>query len=96
MPATPPRPMLETMANLAETHHEHENIYAHRWVEIDDRMHVVSYSRPFVFDHRGIEYAAGLCSLNDECLLVTYGWEDREARWVELGWRAVLQQLSPT
>ena len=28
MPATPPRPMLETMANLAETHHEHEKFYS--------------------------------------------------------------------
>ncbi len=28
MPATPPREMLETMANLAETHHEHEKFYS--------------------------------------------------------------------
>ena len=28
MPGTPPREMLETMANLAETHHEHEKFYS--------------------------------------------------------------------
>jgi glycosyltransferase involved in cell wall biosynthesis len=73
--------------------HEHENVYAHRWVEIDDDMAVVAASRPFVFDHRGIEYATGLCSLNDDLLLVTYGWEDREARWIEIEWAEVRAAL---
>jgi predicted GH43/DUF377 family glycosyl hydrolase len=74
-------------------HQEHENVYAHRFVEIDESPAIVGWSRPFVFDHRGIEYAAGLCSLDDERLLVTYGSQDREARWVEIEWKRVIDMI---
>jgi glycosyltransferase involved in cell wall biosynthesis len=67
--------------------------YSHRWIEIDEQAGLVSYSRPFVFDHVGIEYAAGLLDLDGERLLVTYGFEDREARWIECRWDAVIAAL---
>ncbi len=73
--------------------HEHENVYAHRFVEIDESPAIVGWSQPFVLDHRGIEYAAGLCSLDDDRLLVTYGFEDREARWAEIEWSEVSRAL---
>jgi hypothetical protein len=73
--------------------HEHENVYAHRFVEIDESPAIIGWSLPFVFDHRGIEYAAGLCPLDGDHLLVTYGSEDREARWVEIEWRVVLDAM---
>ncbi|WP_437293985.1 tetratricopeptide repeat protein [Sorangium sp. So ce426] len=69
------------------------NAYAHRFVEVDERDGIVAASRPFHFDHVGIEYAVGLCDLGDGKLLVTYGYEDREARWLELEWREALDSL---
>jgi hypothetical protein len=68
-------------------------VYTHRWVEFDRRFELVACSRPFTFDHRGIEYAAGLCSNGEDGLLVTYGWEDREARWLDYSWERVLEEL---
>ena len=46
-----------------------------------------------ISDHRGIEYATGVCSLDDERLLVTYGWQDREARWAEIEWKRVIDMI---
>lgn len=69
------------------------NTYFHRWIEIDERDGVMRYSRPFVFDHTGIEYGTGLSDLGNGHLIVTYGFEDREARWVEVAWNTVLSSL---
>lgn len=69
--------------------------YAHRFVEIDERDGIVAVSRPFHFDHVGIEFASGLCDLGDGRLLLTYGHEDREARWLELEWSTALERLLP-
>lgn len=68
-------------------------IYTHRFVELGRRFELLARSRPFCFDHRGIEYAAGLCAHGGDRLLVTYGWEDREARWIELEWSEALRRL---
>ena len=54
---------------------------------------MLAYSRPFVFDHVGIEYAAGLLDAGDGTLTVTYGFEEREARWVVLDRARVLASL---
>jgi glycosyltransferase involved in cell wall biosynthesis len=72
---------------------ESENVYLHRFVELDDRSGLIGYGDAFVFDHHGIEYGTGLCAL-PYGVIVTYGHEDREARWVELGWDRVLSQLA--
>jgi glycosyltransferase involved in cell wall biosynthesis len=71
------------------------NAYAHRFVEIDERDGIVAVSRPFHFDHVGIEYAAGLCDLGDGRLLLSYGHEDRDARWLTLEWSTALERLLP-
>jgi glycosyltransferase involved in cell wall biosynthesis len=70
-----------------------DNVYLHRWLEIDAELRLVARSRPFVFEHVGVEYATGLCDIDSEVLLVSYGIEDAEARWAELEWRSVLAQL---
>lgn len=68
-------------------------IYTHRFVELDAEMRLTRRSRPFTFDHAGIEYAAGLVSLDDARLAVTYGFEDREARFIVIPWAEVLRAL---
>ena len=68
-------------------------VYAHRWVLLHLDQGMLAYSRPFVFGHVGIEYAAGLLDNRDGTLTVTYGFEDREARWVILDWAHVLGSL---
>jgi hypothetical protein len=68
-------------------------VYAHRWLLVNPDLGMVAYSRPFVFDHVGIEYAAGLLDNGDGTLTVTYGFEDREARWVVLDRERVLASL---
>lgn len=72
--------------------HNHATQYMHRFIEIeaelenvDDptsmRFAIVRYSRPFVIDHAGVEYVTGMVA-KDTGVLLTYGYEDREARWV--------------
>jgi hypothetical protein len=68
-------------------------VYAHRWLLVHLERGMVAHSRPFVFDHVGIEYAAGLLDNGDGTLTVTYGFEDREARWVVLDRASVLASL---
>lgn len=68
-------------------------VYAHRWLMVHPDLGMVAYSRPFVFDHVGIEYAAGLLDNGDGTLTVTYGYEDREARWAVLDRQGVLASL---
>lgn len=68
-------------------------VYTHRFVEIDAEMRLTRRSRPFTFDHAGIEYAAGLASLDDARLAVTYGFEGREARFIVIPWAEVLRAL---
>jgi len=68
-------------------------VYSHRFVEIDAEMRLGRRSRPFLFDHLGIEYAAGLANLDDSRLAITYGFEDREARFIVLPWAEVLRAL---
>jgi len=68
-------------------------LYAHRWLLVHPDLGMVAHSRPFVFDHVGIEYAAGLLDNGDGTLTVTYGFEDREARWALLDRASVLGSL---
>jgi hypothetical protein len=72
-----------------------DRVYAHRWIEIASGVGMVAYSRPFVFDHVGVEYAAGLLDNGDGTLTITYGYEDREARWALVDRAAVLAALRP-
>jgi hypothetical protein len=74
---------------------DQNRIYAHRWIELASGTGMVAYSAPFVFDHAGIEYAAGLLDNGDDTLTITYGFEDREARWTRVDGAAVLASLRP-
>ena len=71
-------------------------LYAHRWLLVHPELGMVACSPPFVFDHVGIEYAAGLLDNGDGTLTVTYGFEDREARWARLDRSSVLGSLYST
>lgn len=63
--------IVHDVSNLAE-----RNVYTHRFMN-----NLVRESRPFVFDHHGVEYAAGL-SLEGDCVRISYGFEEKEARWI--------------
>jgi hypothetical protein len=68
-------------------------VYTHRWIELSPDAGILAYSRPFLFDHVGIEYAAGLVDNGDGSLTVTYGVEDCDARWVLIDRASVLKSL---
>ena len=55
--------------------------YHHRFVWFDDGRNIRRMSRPFFFEHHGIEFAAGLAWHPDgRRLVLTYGVKDSEAR----------------
>jgi hypothetical protein len=55
--------------------------YMHRFVWFDDNFKMQALSRPFVFNDKAIEFAAGLCwHPNQQDLVISYGYRDREAR----------------
>lgn len=65
-------------------HRENDNVYLHRFVEFNMNLFLpVRYSEAFTFDHHGIEYGLGLLP-HGENVIVSYGYEDRESRWVEM------------
>lgn len=56
--------------------------YRHRFVWFDEGMKLRGVSRPFFFQKRGVEFAAGLAWHPDEKrLMITYGVNDSEA-WI--------------
>jgi glycosyltransferase involved in cell wall biosynthesis len=56
--------------------------YFHRFVQYDAEFKLVKLSRPFVFNEKGIEFAAGLCwhPTDPSLLVISYGFKDAEAR----------------
>jgi hypothetical protein len=61
---------------------DNQRYYQHRFVWFDHNACLGGMSRPFFFNHKGIEFAAGLARHPDgKRLLVSYGVADREA-WV--------------
>jgi glycosyltransferase involved in cell wall biosynthesis len=72
-------------------HRDNDNVYLHRFVELNGvGGHVlpVRYSEAFTFDHHGIEYGLGMLPHGDN-VIVSYGYEDRESRWVEISLRDI-------
>lgn len=53
--------------------------YLHRLVELDGELRVRRFSDPFRFLHTGIEFCAGATWIPDGRLMLTFGFEDREA-----------------
>lgn len=62
-------------------HHENHNVYFHRFFKEKDGA-ITESSRPFTFEHHGIEYAAGMVRRSDGGVIVTYSVEDKEARFI--------------
>jgi predicted GH43/DUF377 family glycosyl hydrolase/tetratricopeptide (TPR) repeat protein len=59
---------------------QNRRLYWHRFVWFDRADELRGVSRPFFFNKKGVEFAAGLTLLPDrKCLLVSYGVADREA-----------------
>lgn len=58
----------------------YERIYLHRFVEYDDSFTLTRLSRPFMFAHKGVEFACGMTMTHDgNNLVLGLGMEDREA-----------------
>lgn len=63
---------------------QNDNVYLHRFLELDpDTLRPIRYSAAFGFDHIGVEYALGLIAHGDH-LIASFGFEERESRWIEL------------
>jgi tetratricopeptide (TPR) repeat protein len=57
-----------------------ERVYLHRFVEWDTGFRVRRLSRPFVFAHKGVEFACGMAFDHDDAhLIVAFGVEDKAA-----------------
>lgn len=67
-------------------------VYMHRFVELGPSGRMFRASRLFAFDHVGVEYATGMLLRGDK-LIVTYGSEEREARWMEVSLETVTNML---
>lgn len=78
---------------------ERWRLYTHRFIRWDADWHVKEMSRPFIFHHRGIEFAAGMVIHGDD-LLISYGADDAEARLIAVRledvWRALKKREPPT
>jgi hypothetical protein len=58
----------------------YERIYLHRFVAYDDGFALTRHSGPFVFAHKGVEFACGMTMAHDGAgLVLGLGMEDREA-----------------
>jgi len=57
-----------------------DRVYLHRFVECDAGFAITRISRPFVFAHKGVEFACGMAVTHDrEALVIGVGIEDRDA-----------------
>jgi hypothetical protein len=98
----PERPERFVMLVHETVRREHDTVYLHRFVELSARLdasgeralRLERYGRLFSFDHHGVEYACGLLDRGNGALLVTFGSEEREARFAELAWSDVEAFLS--
>jgi hypothetical protein len=77
------------------THGDNRRTYEHRFVWFDDQLRVKKLSAPFYFrNKRQIEFAAGLAVIGDQVVL-SFGYQDKEAWLAILSAQAVSERLSP-
>ena len=70
--------------------------YLDRFLALDEDWRITRASRPFPFQHRGIEFACGACVAHGEKdLLVSFGIEDREAWICRVPLRSIVSSLRP-
>jgi hypothetical protein len=71
-----------------------ERVYLHRFVECDRKFSLTRVSRPFVFAHRGIEFACGMALGHDGAsLVIGLGMEDVSAYLCQISLCRVDQML---
>jgi hypothetical protein len=74
----------------------HKRYYWHRFIHYDHHGKPIAISTPFVFNDRVIEFAAGMCWHPDENrLVISYGYQDAEARIATVESRELEQFLCP-
>lgn len=69
-------------------------LYTHRWVWFDADWRLARLSPPFVFQERGVEFAAGLAPRGDD-LIISYGVWDRDAWLAIVPLSDVLRLMAP-
>jgi glycosyltransferase involved in cell wall biosynthesis len=70
--------------------------YCHRFVTMGDDFHIHAFSEPFYFQHKGIEFCAGLAhDPSERRFIASFGVDDRRACLVSLGEDAVFASLQP-
>jgi hypothetical protein len=76
--------------------HEQRTVYMHRFIEFDEVFGLMRRSPLFVFDHTGVEYAAGMLVRGegaDATVIVCHSVEESSAHWVEFSWELVNDML---
>ena len=68
--------------------------YVHYFANYDERGLLISISKGFVFEHLGVEFAAGLCEQGDD-FLVSYGSKDVSSHIASIPKETVLKSLQP-
>jgi hypothetical protein len=72
----------------------YERIYLHRFAAYAEDFTLLRLSRPFVFAHKGVEFACGMAIAHDAAhLVIGLGMEDREAYMARLDLARVEQLL---
>lgn len=85
-PINTPWGMLLTIIHEV-AHFPDRRVYMHRFVELSLDFEMLRCSKLFVFETAGVEYATGmLARAKTDAVIITYGFDEREARWMEIGW----------
>ncbi|MCH9626758.1 MAG: hypothetical protein S4CHLAM2_03860 [Chlamydiales bacterium] len=73
-----------------------ERTYLHRFVYLDQELNLKKLSKPFTFQHQGVEYCCGMATDHSqtECIL-SVGIEDREAHLCRLSLETIRSLLEP-
>ena len=72
--------------------HVPHRVYLHSFILLDENMRISALSDPFHFEHRGIEFAAGLAR-DGTSLVASYGVDDARARLAIFDESAVMGHL---
>jgi glycosyltransferase involved in cell wall biosynthesis len=73
-----------------------KRVYLHRFLALDKDYNMASLSRPFFYDHIGVEYCCGMTLDHvEENLIMTIGIEDREAFFAIADVNTVKEMLKP-
>jgi tetratricopeptide (TPR) repeat protein len=67
-------------------------IYLHRFVMLDDGFQITGMTDPFYFEHRGVEFCAGL-AYDGKRLVASFGVDDQRARFGIFTLESVIARL---